>query len=100
MNNLLTKREREVASVAADLLMKGDPCTRIAKYCIDKRMTMQQVRRMLEKIRAGCIFPDNFVQRIVEAYRYMDSYKENVGDADSCITWGKVIKMLIEDKNI
>lgn len=46
----LTPREREVASVAADLLMKGNPSTRIAKYCLRKRMDLAQVYKLTQKI--------------------------------------------------
>ncbi len=46
----LTPREREVASVAADLLMKGNPSTRIAKYCLRKKMDLSQVYKLLKKL--------------------------------------------------
>jgi hypothetical protein len=46
----LTQREREVASVAADLLMKGNPATRIAKYCLRKKMDLSAVYKLLKKM--------------------------------------------------
>lgn len=46
----LTKREYELASVSADLLSKGNPATRIAKYCLEMGLTEQQLRTFLEKL--------------------------------------------------
>ena len=50
MSHRLTNREREIANVAADLLMKGDPSTRIAFHCYRKKMTFMQVARFVEKL--------------------------------------------------
>jgi hypothetical protein len=46
----LTARERQVVSVAVDLLMKGNPATRIAQYCIRLKMTKEQVRNLSQKL--------------------------------------------------
>ena len=46
----LTKREYELANVSADLLSKGTPATRIAKYALERGFTEQQLGTFLEKL--------------------------------------------------
>lgn len=46
----LNERERQCASVAADLLLKGTPVTRIVKYCREQRMTREQIRTFCLKL--------------------------------------------------
>lgn len=46
----LNERELVIANVMADLFEKGTPETRIAEYCILKKMTSQQLLNFLEKI--------------------------------------------------
>lgn len=48
----LTERERNVANVAVDLLMKGNPCTRIAKYAIEQGLTADQLSTLCAKFRS------------------------------------------------
>lgn len=50
----LNERERQCASVAADLLLKGSPVTRIAKYCTEQRMTKEQIRTFCLKLEEHC----------------------------------------------
>lgn len=47
---ILNDREREVASVMADLFLKGTPEQRIAEYCLLKNMTPTQVHLFLGKL--------------------------------------------------
>lgn len=46
----LNSRDKEVVSVMIDLLYKGRPETRIAEYCLSKKMTEQQVVNLLNKL--------------------------------------------------
>lgn len=96
MNLMLTKRERQVTSVAADLLMKGNPCTRIAKYCLDQKMTELQLRRLLDKIAYASYFSAIFRERIINAYKAL----QRGANGDDCIGWGKLIRSLLDGKNI
>lgn len=46
----LNQRDKEVALVAADLLEKGCPAYRIAKYCLRKKMSLDQVYKLSQKL--------------------------------------------------
>ena len=46
----LNQREIEVARVMSDLFFKGIPETRVAEYCILKKMTEQQLVNFLNKL--------------------------------------------------
>jgi len=71
----LTPREFEVASVAADLLMKGNPATRIAQYCLRKKMNLSQVYKLVNKLPIAQVFRNS----IVTTFHSLDE-RPDIGD--------------------
>ena len=70
----LNKREQEIVQVMVDLFMKGLPETRIAKYCIDKKLTEIQLRSFLDKL---CL-SSNTKMDIIHAFKDIQLGKHDV----------------------
>ncbi len=84
----LTTRERQVVSVAVDLLMKGNPATRIAQYCIRLKMTEGQVRTLASKL------ADNGFFRLARELPYCMAQLE-VNRDDEAMSQGKRLSLLL-----
>jgi len=89
----LTKREYELATVSADLLCKGNPATRIAKYCLDKGLTEQQLRTFLEKLLDLGV---DVKGDVLTSYWYLSETKCPRA-ADHAICFGKRLKKRLKD---
>ena len=46
----LKQSDKDIALVAADLLEKGHPSYRIAKYCLRRKMDLSQVYKLSQKL--------------------------------------------------
>ena len=78
MSNLSLK-EFSVAHVMADLLLKGTPETRIAKYLIEQGMTQEQVDRLLAKLDLS----EKWMLKIRNAYRNFGPKNMYMGGDDA-----------------
>jgi len=74
----LTLSEFNTLTVMADLLEKGSPETRIAKYLVDQGMTPERTSKFLKKLNLS----PYWYQRIYDAYkiRYEDTLHINSMD--------------------
>ena len=86
----LTPRERDVASVAADLLMKGNPSTRIAKYCLRKKMTLTQLYTLLKKM--------PYIDPIGDVLRTFHRLEERPEVLDQSEEYGRKVRELLDQK--
>lgn len=84
-----TARERQVVSVAVELLMKGNPATRIAQYCIRLKMTEGQVRTLASKLADKGFL--NLASEVSCCMWLLETNKD-----DEAISQGKRLKSLFE----
>jgi len=84
----LTARERQVVSVAVDLLLKGNPATRIAQYCLRLKMTEEQVRNLCRKL------ADKGFEQLASDIPYCMWLLEANKD-DNAISQGKRLRLLL-----
>ena len=84
----LTNREFVVAHVAADLLCKGNPCTRIAKYCLYKGMTEKQIRIFCDKM---IDFGVDIRREVIEAVHNLQ-LEQHKNEPDISICFGNRLK--------
>jgi len=89
----LTVRERQVVSVAVDLLLKGNPATRIAQYCLRLKMTEEQVRTLSSKL------SDHGFEQLAGDLPYCMWQLESNKD-DTAMSQGKRLKALLEKDKI
>lgn len=91
MSNKLTEREYEVASVAADLLMKGGPEYRIAMHCVRRGLTKDQTHKLMMKlIRLGAL-DNRTAMDVVKEYTFATTEK-----ADPFIEKGRQLRMYLK----
>lgn len=81
----LTERDRDIISVMCDLLDKGNPETRIAKYIIEKNLSSEQLSRFLFKLG----LPMEWSSRIRWEY---DNLKTNAESRDGAQNVGKHLR--------
>lgn len=83
-----TARERQVVSVAVELLMKGNPATRIAQYCIRLKMTQPQVQTLCQKLM------DSGFEQLAGEIPYCMWMIESNND-DTSISQGKRLRLIL-----
>lgn len=90
----LNPRERDVLSVAVDLLMKGSPAYRIVKYCVEeKKMTNQQITNLCEKMYKHADLTN--LARDISLIKW--EYFNGKGDLNQL--FGKCLKRFLESEN-
>lgn len=86
----LTLRDYEIANVAADLLLKGEPFTRIAKHCFDRGLSREQTKTFIRKLKHRLkTAPDT--DSILDAY---DMVSRSFLDPSQML--GRVLKLKLE----
>ncbi len=91
MNKPLTRRQRDIASVAADLLCKGSPITRIIQYARKQGMTDDQIRVFTYKLQEYGV---NIHYEILSTLYLLSTQ----GQDNYVFSGGKLRKKLDEDK--
>jgi hypothetical protein len=89
----LTKREYELASVSADLLCKGTPATRIAKYALDRGLNEEQLRTFLGKLLHLGV---DVRGEVLNSYWYLTDTNCPIA-ADHAICFGKRLKERLKE---
>lgn len=87
----LTAKDKEIILVMCDLLDKGKPETRIAKYLIEKNLSSEQLNRFLFKLK----LPMEWSSRIRWEY---DNFKRNTMSCDSAQNMGKHLRTKVFGK--
>ena len=85
----LNQREKEIASVAADLFLKGSPEWRIAEYAHYRNLTREQFSNFLEKI---SVLSESV--RLVILTHYVDIQRGNCYDKGK--TNGRILQHWID----
>lgn len=80
-----TEKDKGIVLVMCDLLDKGNPETRIAKYLIEKNLSSEQLNRFLFKLN----LPIEWASRIRWEY---DNLKRNSKSRDGAQNMGKHLR--------
>lgn len=91
---VLNDLEYKVASVACDLLEKGEPTTRIARYAIEQKMTPGQMNNFIQKLKEDFMLPKWLIDGILERYRLLLA-----GGVDDSIINGRALRNQLERLN-
>jgi len=89
---VLNDLEYEVARVASDLLLKGNPVTRIAKYALDKKMTSEQLVNFLVKLEHDLGMPGWIIEGVRDSYRMLLG-----GMQDTSFWWGRELRQRLNE---
>jgi hypothetical protein len=91
MKTRLNERELVIAFVMADLFEKGNPETRIAEYCILKKMNPRQLLNFLAKIKT---LPEDVKLTIFKQFNLLSN---DVTYGDEARRHGYAMRLFLEN---